>query len=75
MVTDYGYCWWLAEVDGLHAFVAGGNWIEGSAAQMILVVPDRQLVVVVSCSDSDETPRCDEASWGLAWELVVDPLR
>ncbi len=72
---SYGYFWWLAGVDGLRGFIASGAWSEGSAGQLIVVVPDRDLVAVMSCSDSDETPKCWDAGWNLIWELVVAPLR
>ncbi len=43
---DYGYQWWVGDVQGHSAFAAAGY-----AGQLIEVVPDLGLVVAVSCLD------------------------
>jgi CubicO group peptidase (beta-lactamase class C family) len=75
LAANYGYFWWLAEVDGLREFIAVGSGPDGSAGQLIFVVPDLHLVAVMSCSDTDETPNCVRAGSDLVMELVIDPLR
>jgi CubicO group peptidase (beta-lactamase class C family) len=42
-LPDYGYLWWVGEMDGERAFAA-----IGIGGQRVLVVPDRRLVVVTS---------------------------
>ena len=40
---DYGYLWWVGEMDEERAFAA-----VGAGGQLVVVVPDRRLVVVTS---------------------------
>jgi CubicO group peptidase (beta-lactamase class C family) len=42
-LPDYGYLWWVGEMDQERAFAA-----IGSGGQLVTVVPDRRLVVVTS---------------------------
>jgi CubicO group peptidase (beta-lactamase class C family) len=42
-LPDYGYLWWVGEMDGERAFAA-----VGSGGQLVVVVPARRLVVVTS---------------------------
>ena len=48
---DYGYQWWVTTADGHNAFAAAGF-----GGQLIEVVPDLDLVVVVSCTISEDLP-------------------
>jgi CubicO group peptidase (beta-lactamase class C family) len=48
---DYGYQWWVTTADGHNAFAAIG-W----GGQLIEVVPDLDLVIVVSCTISEDLP-------------------
>ena len=48
---DYGYQWWVTTADGHDAFVAAGF-----GGQLIEVVPDLDLIVVVSCTISEDLP-------------------
>ena len=41
--NGYGYLWWIHPVQGQHAYAA-----IGSGGQVILVVPDRRLIVITS---------------------------
>ena len=45
---EYGYLWWIGTADGSPAYFAGGF-----GGQLIEVVPDRDLVVVVSTAVGD----------------------
>ena len=48
---DYGYQWWVTTADGHDAFAAAGF-----GGQLIEVVPDLDLVVVVSCTIPEDLP-------------------
>jgi len=49
--TRYGYQWWVTSADGRDAYAALGY-----GGQMIAVVPDLDLVVVVSTDVDDQSP-------------------
>ena len=51
---DYGYLWWLTERDGLRIAVAWG-W----RGQLVYVVPELDVVVVVTTDTSGEGPPID----------------
>ena len=42
-LRDYGYLWWVGEMDEERAYAAAG-----SGGQLVVVIPDRRLVVVTS---------------------------
>ena len=48
--VGYGYFWWTTRVDGVAAYSANGSF-----GQRILVVPDRDLVVVTQANFSSRT--------------------
>jgi CubicO group peptidase (beta-lactamase class C family) len=52
----YGYLWWVTEADGAPAYFAAGH-----GGQLIEVVPDRELVVVVSTATGDQPARDDDS--------------
>ena len=65
---DYGYHWWVTTADGHDAFAAAGF-----GGQLIEVVPDLDLVVVVSCTIPDGNVRLDASSFRGLVNAVVAP--
>ncbi len=65
---DYGYHWWVTTADGHDAFVAAGF-----GGQLIEVVPDLDLVVVVSCTIPEGPVRLDASSFRGLVNAVVAP--
>jgi CubicO group peptidase (beta-lactamase class C family) len=67
---DYGYHWWVTTADGHHAFVAAGF-----GGQLIEVVPDLDLVVVVSCTIPDGNVHLDASTFrGLVNNMVAPAI-
>jgi CubicO group peptidase (beta-lactamase class C family) len=64
-ITDYGYHWWVTTADGHDAFAA-----VGLGGQLIEVVPDLDLVVVISCTVPERGVRLDAG----IFEGLVDSL-
>ena len=62
---NYGYHWWVTTADGHDAFAAFGF-----GGQLIEVVPDLDLVVVISCTVPERGVRLDAG----IFEGVVDSL-
>jgi CubicO group peptidase (beta-lactamase class C family) len=52
--NNYGYQWWVTEFGPHHAFLADGH-----GGQMIIVVPDLDLVVVTTAVPDAPAPRID----------------
>ena len=65
---DYGYHWWVTSADGHDAFVAAGF-----GGQLIEVVPDLDLVVVVSCTIPDVNVHLDASTFRGLVDAVVAP--
>jgi len=65
---DYGYHWWVTTADGHDAFVAAGF-----GGQLIEVVPDLDLVVVVSCTIPDVNVHLDASTFRGLVDAVVAP--
>jgi CubicO group peptidase (beta-lactamase class C family) len=65
--VGYGYLWWTTRIDGDAAYSANGSF-----GQRILVVPDRDLVVVTQASFSSATS--DFAPGDTALNQVLDSL-
>ena len=65
---DYGYQWWVTTADGHDAFAAAGF-----GGQLIEIVPDLDLVVVVSCTIPDGNVRLDASSFRGLVNAVVAP--
>jgi CubicO group peptidase (beta-lactamase class C family) len=66
-IGRYGYLWWVGTADGSPAYMA-----EGHGGQLIEVVPDRELVVVVSTAIGDH-PFDDASMFTHMVDLVVAP--
>jgi CubicO group peptidase (beta-lactamase class C family) len=67
---DYGYHWWVTTTDGHDAFAA-----VGFGGQLIEVVPDLDLVVVVSCTVPDGIVRLNAVKiLGLVNGLVAPAI-
>lgn len=58
---DYGYQWWVADLEGDAAYLA-----QGHGGQLIAVVPDRDLVVVVAAEYDLRDPVRDARMLGFA---------
>jgi CubicO group peptidase (beta-lactamase class C family) len=65
---DYGYHWWVTTADGHDAFVAAGF-----GGQLIEVVPDLDLVVVVSCTIPEVNVHLDASTFRGLVDAVVAP--
>ena len=65
---DYGYHWWVTTADGHDAFVAAGF-----GGQLIEVVPDLDLVVVVSCTIPEVNVHLDASTFRGLVNSVVAP--
>jgi CubicO group peptidase (beta-lactamase class C family) len=65
---DYGYHWWVTTADGHDAFAAAGF-----GGQLIEVVPDLDLVVVVSCTIPDGNVHLDASTFRGLVNAVVAP--
>ena len=67
---DYGYHWWVTTADGHDAFAAAGF-----GGQLIEVVPDLDLVVVVSCTIPDGNVHLDASTFrGLVNNMVAPAI-
>jgi CubicO group peptidase (beta-lactamase class C family) len=67
---DYGYHWWVTTADGHDAFAAAGF-----GGQLIEVVPDLDLVVVVSCTIPEGPERLDASTFrGLVNAMVAPAI-
>jgi CubicO group peptidase (beta-lactamase class C family) len=67
-LSDYGYQWWVNPVSGHPSYAAMGAF-----GQLVVVVPDRQLVVTVaSRTDPDSSPPEDLMS--LVSDVVLPEL-
>jgi CubicO group peptidase (beta-lactamase class C family) len=65
---DYGYHWWVTTADGHNAFAAAGF-----GGQLIEVVPDLDLVVVVSCTIPEGPVRLDASTFRGLVDATVAP--
>ena len=65
---DYGYHWWVTTADGHDAFAAAGF-----GGQLIEVVPDLDLVVVVSCTIPEGNVHLDASTFRGLVNAVVAP--
>jgi CubicO group peptidase (beta-lactamase class C family) len=65
---DYGYHWWVTTADGHDAFAAAGF-----GGQLIEVVPDLDLVVVISCTIPEGPVRLDASTFRGLVNAVVAP--
>jgi CubicO group peptidase (beta-lactamase class C family) len=66
---DYGYLWHIRSARGHHIYLA-----EGSYGQLIWVVPDLQLVVVLSCRDAGPYEGITDTVFPVIDEVVFQPL-
>ena len=65
---DYGYHWWVTTADGHDAFAAAGF-----GGQLIEVVPDLDLVVVISCTIPEGNVHLDASTFRGLVNAVVAP--
>jgi CubicO group peptidase (beta-lactamase class C family) len=65
--TGYGYLWWVGELDDSAAYLA-----VGFGGQLVAVVPDRELVVVVSTHVGDHAAVDEDATTDLV-DAVIAP--
>jgi CubicO group peptidase (beta-lactamase class C family) len=65
---DYGYHWWVTTADGHNAFAAAGF-----GGQLIEVVPDLDLVVVISCTIPEGNVHLDASTFRGLVNAVVAP--
>ena len=65
---DYGYHWWVTTADGHDAFAAAGF-----GGQLIEIVPDLNLVVVVSCTIPEGNVHLDASTFQGLVNAVVAP--
>lgn len=56
---DYGYLWWVTEIDGDPAFLAFGH-----PGTVVTVMPERDLVVVIVAEIDDRDPE--------TWDVAID---
>ena len=63
--TRYGYQWWLGELDGGLKVIEGA----GNGGQELLIVPDLDLVLVMTAGRYN-----DRDAWKLAWSLLADTV-
>jgi CubicO group peptidase (beta-lactamase class C family) len=63
--TQYGYLWWLDELDGGRKVIEGA----GNGGQELLIVPDLDLVLVVTAGNYNNPD-----AWKPAWALLTDTV-
>jgi CubicO group peptidase (beta-lactamase class C family) len=69
--TDgYGYLWWVGPLDDSPAYMAVGY-----GGQLVAVVPDRELVVVVSTHVGDHSTVSDSATTYLVDAIIAPAVR
>jgi CubicO group peptidase (beta-lactamase class C family) len=66
---QYGLMWWLYTWNGHQVYAA-----RGSEGQMIVVVPDQQLVIAIVSANNPEYAMNDEALFPLLNEVIIPRL-
>ena len=68
--TQYGYLWWLDELDGGRKVIEGA----GNGGQELLIVPDLDLVLVVTAGNYNN-PDAWKPAWALLTDTVIPAIR
>ena len=68
--SQYGYRWWLSELDGGRRVIEGS----GNGGQELLIVPDLDLVLVVTAGNYNN-PDAWKPAWALLTETVIPAVR
>ena len=68
--TQYGYLWWLDELDGGRKVIEGA----GNGGQELPIVPDLDLVLVVTAGNYNN-PDAWKPAWALLTDTVIPAIR